>query len=59
MTGNERGAPAQARGRGGALFALRTPPGPRAAVLFLHGGRADSRAPARPWHLAALRMRPF
>ncbi|MFM9373570.1 alpha/beta hydrolase [Streptomyces sp. Da 82-17] len=35
------------------------PPRPRAAVLFLHGGRADSRSPSRPWHLAALRMRPF
>ncbi|MER5888722.1 alpha/beta fold hydrolase [Streptomyces sp. NPDC001941] len=34
-------------------------PTPRAAVLFLHGGRADSHAPSRPWHLAALRMRPF
>ncbi|MET7286501.1 alpha/beta fold hydrolase [Streptomyces sp. NPDC005573] len=31
----------------------------RAAVLFLHGGKADSLAPARPWQLAALRMRPF
>ncbi|WP_330456226.1 alpha/beta fold hydrolase [Streptomyces sp. NBC_00820] len=31
----------------------------RAAVLFLHGGKADSRAPARPWQPAALRMRPF
>jgi dienelactone hydrolase len=28
-------------------------------VLFLHGGKADSRAPSRPWHLAAVRMRPF
>ncbi|MFD8571085.1 alpha/beta hydrolase [Streptomyces sp. NPDC059639] len=28
-------------------------------MLFLHGGRADSRAPSRPWHPAALRMRPF
>ncbi|MFJ6985763.1 MULTISPECIES: alpha/beta fold hydrolase [unclassified Streptomyces] len=35
------------------------PRAPRAAVLFLHGGRADSRMRARPWQLAALRMRPF
>jgi pimeloyl-ACP methyl ester carboxylesterase len=28
-------------------------------VLVLHGGRADSLAPARRWGLAALRMRPF
>lgn len=42
-----------------ALIPRRTPPDPRAAVLFLHGGRADSHSPARPWHLAALRMRPF
>ncbi|MFG3168992.1 alpha/beta hydrolase [Streptomyces sp. NPDC048200] len=31
----------------------------RAAVLILHGGRADSLAPSRPWHVSALRMRPF
>ncbi|GAA1366485.1 alpha/beta hydrolase [Streptomyces beijiangensis] len=30
-----------------------------AAVLVLHGGRETGREPARPWHLAALRMRPF
>ncbi|MDI3409452.1 alpha/beta hydrolase [Streptomyces cavernicola] len=42
-----------------ALVPRRTPSRPRAAVLFLHGGRADSRSPSRPWHLAALRMRPF
>lgn len=28
-------------------------------MLVLHGGRADSTAPARPWNVAALRMRPF
>ncbi|WP_335980714.1 dienelactone hydrolase family protein [Streptomyces sp. CA2R106] len=42
-----------------ALLARRAPDRPVAAVLFLHGGRADSRAPSRPWHLAALRMHPF
>lgn len=31
----------------------------RAAVLILHGGRADSLAPSRPWHVSRLRMRPF
>ncbi|MGW1721940.1 alpha/beta hydrolase [Streptomyces sp. NPDC002306] len=44
---------------GPALVTRRVPPAPRAAVLFLHGGTADSREPSRPWHLAALRMRPF
>ncbi|WP_428956984.1 alpha/beta hydrolase [Streptomyces sp. cg35] len=32
---------------------------PHAAVLVLHGGRETGREPSRPWHLAALRMRPF
>ncbi|MFE2537944.1 alpha/beta fold hydrolase [Streptomyces sp. NPDC059371] len=31
----------------------------RAAVLILHGGTADSKAPLRPWNLARARMRPF
>ncbi|MFE4696099.1 alpha/beta fold hydrolase [Streptomyces sp. NPDC056738] len=31
----------------------------RAAVLVLHGGTADSKAPLRPWNLARARMRPF
>ncbi|MFJ3666156.1 alpha/beta hydrolase [Streptomyces sp. NPDC090106] len=43
----------------GALVPLRLPARPRAAVLVLHGGRADGLGPARPWQLAALRMRPF
>src|SRR5882757_4245058 len=30
-----------------------------AVVLVLYGGRADSRAPSRPWHLSAARMAPF
>ncbi|MYW63588.1 alpha/beta fold hydrolase [Streptomyces sp. SID8379] len=59
MTGNDRRAPVRAAVAGGALIPRRTPPGARAAVLFLHGGRADGRSPSRPWHLAALRMRPF
>ncbi|MDT0433672.1 alpha/beta fold hydrolase [Streptomyces doudnae] len=60
MAQQERAAAAEAAGAGrNALVASRVPAEPRAAVLFLHGGRADSRAPSRPWHLAALRMRPF
>lgn len=42
-----------------ALVVRRRPARARAAVLVLHGGRAESRRTARPWHLAALRMRPF
>lgn len=42
-----------------ALVPLRRPARPRAAVLVLHGGRATSNDPARPWQLAALRMEPF
>ncbi|MEU6841197.1 alpha/beta fold hydrolase [Streptomyces sp. NPDC046716] len=56
MTVDERGSRAV---RTGALVPGRVPSRVRAAVLFLHGGRADSRAPSRPWHPAALRMRPF
>ncbi|MBU6532630.1 alpha/beta fold hydrolase [Streptomyces mayonensis] len=43
----------------GALRVRRRPARTRAAVLVLHGGRAESRSAARPWQLAALRMRPF
>ncbi|MFF3494687.1 alpha/beta hydrolase [Streptomyces sp. NPDC002795] len=57
MTGPEQHA--TGADTGGALIARRVPPGARSAVLFLHGGRADGRSPSRPWHLAALRMRPF
>ena len=40
--------------------AWRVRPGePRAVVLVLHGGRVESTAPARPWHLAVVRMRGF
>ncbi|MFJ8946076.1 alpha/beta fold hydrolase [Streptomyces sp. NPDC102395] len=42
-----------------ALVTRRATPAARAAVLFLHGGRADSRARSRPWQLAAVRMKPF
>ncbi|MFZ3565711.1 alpha/beta hydrolase [Streptomyces sp. BH097] len=59
MTGPEQRAIREATGSAGALIVRRNPPGARAAVLFLHGGRADSRSASRPWHLAALRMRPF
>ncbi|MFE2353911.1 alpha/beta hydrolase [Streptomyces parvulus] len=43
----------------GALLVRRRPRRAGAAVLVLHGGRAESRRTARAWHLAALRMRPF
>ncbi|MGW2619548.1 alpha/beta fold hydrolase [Streptomyces sp. NPDC001500] len=44
---------------GTALVVRRRPPTPaRAAVLVLHGGREHGRARSRPWHPAALRMRP-
>ncbi|MFJ3192172.1 alpha/beta hydrolase [Streptomyces griseoviridis] len=60
MARHEQASPAgSVGGPGTALVTRRAPAAPRAAVLFLHGGRADSRAPSRPWHLAALRMRPF
>lgn len=52
-------APEAALSRRSALVVRRAPRAPEAAVLFLHGGRADSRAPSRRRHLAALRMRPF
>ncbi|WP_311765128.1 alpha/beta fold hydrolase [Streptomyces zingiberis] len=59
MTGDGRGpAPAAVR-PAPALVIRRAPRVARVAVVFLHGGRSDSRAPSRPWHLAALRMRPF
>ncbi|MFD7500219.1 serine aminopeptidase domain-containing protein [Streptomyces sp. NPDC059850] len=35
------------------------PPAPRAAVVLLHGGRADGLAPPPPLNLPALRMSPF
>ncbi|MDH6134704.1 dienelactone hydrolase [Kitasatospora sp. MAA4] len=35
------------------------PAEPRAVVLLLHGGQVESTAPARPWHLAVVRMRGF
>ncbi|WP_308425150.1 alpha/beta fold hydrolase [Wenjunlia tyrosinilytica] len=39
---------------------LRTRPAEvRAAVLVLHGGRADGLGVVKPWHPAAVRMRPF
>ncbi|MET9195938.1 alpha/beta fold hydrolase [Streptomyces olivaceus] len=44
---------------GSALRVRRRPARTRAAVLVLHGGRVESRAAARPWQPAALRMRPF
>lgn len=34
-------------------------PEARAVVLVLHGGRADSHEPTRPWHLSVLRLNPF
>lgn len=39
---------------------VRAARGPTSAVvLVLYGGRADSIAPSRPWHLSALRLAPF
>lgn len=53
------GAPGRrAAGDRPALVPLRHGGPASAAVLVLHGGRADSLAPSRPWHVAALRMRP-
>ncbi|MGW1894755.1 alpha/beta fold hydrolase [Streptomyces sp. NPDC002004] len=51
------------RGHGGesagsALWVRHCPQQPRAAVITLHGGRADSYRASQPWHLAALRMHP-
>jgi predicted esterase len=44
----------------GATLRVHTPPRPvRAVALVLHGGRADTRMPTRPWQLAVLRMVPF
>ncbi|MFJ3235018.1 dienelactone hydrolase family protein [Streptomyces sp. NPDC086787] len=40
------------------LWVRHRPPCVGTALITLHGGRADSYAPSRPWHLAALRMRP-
>jgi alpha-beta hydrolase superfamily lysophospholipase len=31
----------------------------RAVVLLLYGGKAESHAPSRPWHLSGVRLRPF
>ncbi|MEU1408187.1 alpha/beta fold hydrolase [Streptomyces sp. NPDC005728] len=59
-TGHEHGPVAPASDEPTpALVTRRVPRSPRAAVLFLHGGREDSRAPSRPWQPAALRMKPF
>ncbi|WP_435240445.1 alpha/beta fold hydrolase [Streptomyces cucumeris] len=44
---------------GSALCVLARPADPDAAVLLLRGGRERGRRPARPWQLAAVRMRPF
>ncbi|MGX1545481.1 alpha/beta fold hydrolase [Streptomyces adustus] len=41
-----------------ALWLRHCPQQPRAAIITLHGGRADSYQTSQPWHLAALRMRP-
>ncbi|WP_405506593.1 alpha/beta fold hydrolase [Streptomyces purpurascens] len=59
MTVHEQEGTPGAPGATAALVPRRTPVTTRAAVLFLHGGRSEGRAPSRPWHLAALRMRPF
>lgn len=46
------------RSAASALWLRHCPQQPRAAIVALHGGRADSYETSRPWHLAALRMRP-
>ncbi|MEU9056739.1 alpha/beta fold hydrolase [Streptomyces sp. NPDC048384] len=48
-----------ARKSAAALRARRSPRSVRAAVLFLHGGQAHSRATSRSWYPSPLRMRPF
>ncbi|MFC9132745.1 alpha/beta fold hydrolase [Streptomyces sp. NPDC057099] len=59
MTVHERETVPGAARMPAALVPRLAPGTPRAAVLFLHGGRSEGRSPSRPWHLAALRMRPF
>ncbi|MYU07353.1 alpha/beta fold hydrolase [Streptomyces sp. SID8366] len=54
----ERGPMEQGAQAGSALRLRHLPRQPTAAVIALHGGRADSYEAARPWQLAALRMRP-
>ncbi|MFG2869206.1 alpha/beta fold hydrolase [Streptomyces sp. NPDC048338] len=46
-------------GEGRVLLPRARPARPAAAVLLLHGGRADGLEPPPPLNLAALRMRPF
>lgn len=48
----------QHAGQRAPLTVRRRPAHPRAAVLVLHGGQETSERPARPWQLAALRMKP-
>ncbi|MFB7334779.1 alpha/beta fold hydrolase [Streptomyces adustus] len=59
MTGHDHTPAPGTAGPPTALVARRAPATARAAVLFLHGGAADGRTRSRPWHLAAVRMRPF
>ncbi|MFI1940813.1 alpha/beta fold hydrolase [Streptomyces purpureus] len=47
------------RAEPGALILRSAPPVPTAAVLLLHGGRADALEPPPYLNLPALRMRPF
>ncbi|MGW3246845.1 alpha/beta hydrolase [Streptomyces sp. NPDC001070] len=42
-----------------ALVPYALPERPRAAVLVLHGGRAEGLEPPPPWNLPGVRMRPF
>ncbi|MFK0171859.1 alpha/beta hydrolase [Streptomyces sp. NPDC090306] len=56
---NRPGPPEPPEPSGEALRVRRGPPDARAAVLFLHGGTADSTLPTSPAQPAALRMRPF
>ncbi|WP_455354256.1 alpha/beta fold hydrolase [Streptomyces sp. SYSU K217416] len=49
----------QALPPGPALVVERTAEPPRAAVVLLHGGRADGLEPPTRWNLPGARMRPF
>ncbi|WP_328430246.1 alpha/beta hydrolase [Streptomyces sp. NBC_00443] len=60
MGGNERtSASAATRKSAAALLTRRSPRSVRAAVLFLHGGKAHSRSTSRGWYPSPVRMRPF
>ncbi|MBP0938259.1 MULTISPECIES: alpha/beta fold hydrolase [unclassified Streptomyces] len=59
MTASAALGPRSPRGPAGALLVHRAPAVPTAAVLLLHGGRAEGMEPPPLVNLPALRMRPF